>query len=609
MPVEIPGFVYDAARGRYFRVQENHQNTQHVALRSVPGSGNRGESAGQPSGERHAGSLPVDGGRSRGGVGARYTREVVEGQKRIWAGEGRKKRRRKDKGSSQPLSQPQTTPSQGGVEGGRQSAPHRRGSAKHAPDRQRHSTRRLSSELELQLRFRHRAAITTGTSVESLIKQRYAATLEPRKGTASAGMVGTSGVFVVDPVSKELFTSAQLGRGRGEEFCVTPYSDAATSPDEERENHGPIAAAATTDDEEEAAPAAAAHYNRANTIPIFDSAPLIAAATVADGCVVWVTRSPHDPTNQLQHNIAGVPGASSDPIHTSTRYGGGGGGDGPLGGMPPLPWARWRDDFGDWGTQTMEQIDTHVWDVAGSPARDGTVVWASSRGVVVRSLGGAGDGAYPGDVVTRRVGEAREAMCVGWKDENVWVTGDRDGRVGMGDVRVQLKGEGVVGRLRHGSGAVSRVQGMGSRCPWGVLVWGITGAAVYDLRWTKDVPIESTSFERNGSRQGRKKRPKWATQPLFDFDIPESRMQRQYGMGFAFDAEMGAVAAAWPGMLRSSHVGLWDVSTGKMLPGGLEERVFEDSVACMQFVDLEGRGEGVKSLLLSTKGRIEAWEV
>lgn len=547
MPAEIPGFVYDAARGRYFRVQENHLNTQHVALRPAPEEGP----------EPGNGSRPANG----RGIGSRYTREVIEGQKRARDEETRKKnRRRRRDGSHHQENMPQ----------------------------KRRGGRRLGDEIELHLRLRGTTTRIAG-SVEGLIKERYATALSPRIVFESYNIgAGTPDAFAVDPVTKELFTGKRLAPDYRHHFCVTPLTDDLPMPEGDDAGH----------DETELTYDATSGkgWNHEETIPILDAALVLSISPISDGCAVWITRSSQNP--YVDENEVGL-----SLIHISTRYSSRG---------AEVPWANWRDDFGDWGTQTYTLRSRVTWDAVGSPARDGKMLFATSKGVMTWDVNGDAD--------FTDTGTAKEAMCVAWMDERLWLSGARNGKVQMGDIRDP---NATVARLRH-PGAVSAVRGLQPRCDWGLLAWGLENSSVYDLRWTKDaIDAGHVGKPNRHSAQGTMARNrKLVTRSLFEFETPESRKQRQYGMGFALDADAGIVAAASPHIRHSCHVGLWDVTTGKILegPGPLTEKKFQHQSTSLQFVDLEGRGDGPKSLLIASRVHslsksprsnaiIEAWEV
>lgn len=541
MPDEIPGFVYDAARGRYFRVQENHLNAQHVALRTAP------EEESDPGN----GSTSA---KSRG-VGARYTREVVEGQKRAREEETRKKNRRRRRDGDD-----QTNVAQ-----------------------KRRGGRRPEDEIGLQLRLRGPTTRIAG-SVEGLIKQRYAAALSPRAAFMSfdSRSGGGSDAFAVDPVTKELFTGKRLAPDYRHHFCVTPLNDELSIP-----AHGDGDHVETTPLYETTS---GRGWNSEKSVPILDAANVCSVSPVSDGCAVWITQS-------SQTHYVDRSEISPSLIHISTRYSSRG---------VEVPWANWRDDFGDWGTQTYTLRDRVVWNAVANPARDGKILLATSNGVMTMDMNT--------DAYFTDTGAPKEAMSVAWMDERLWLSSTHNGTVQMGDIRDP---NATVARLRH-AGAVSAVHGLQPRCDWGLVAWGLETSSVYDLRWTKPA-----TDSKSRHRSGRRKKPKGGkpfTRPLFDFETPESRTQRRYGLGFALDAQAGIVAAASPHVLNSSQVDLWDATTGKILkgPGPLMEKKFPNQVSSLQFVDLEGRGDGPKSLLVGTyappkanrrNAIIEAWEV
>lgn len=541
MPAEIPGFVYDAARGRYFRIQENHRNTQHVALRAAP-PGNR-----DPGNNR---SILANG----EGVGARYTRQVVEGQKRAREEEKRGNNRRRRRAGDDSTD---TVQNQRGC-------------------------RRLGDEIELQLRLRGPATTRLSASVQELIKQRYAASLSSRTVSKSFDLPASStDAFAVDPVTKELFTCKRLGPDDRRHFCVTPLTDEFSIPGNEDETHdGTYPAYKAT---------SGRRWETEKTIPILDAATVLAVSPISDGCAVWITQSNEDHYDDL--NVPML-------INVSTRYSSRG---------AEVPWANWRDDFGDWGTQTYTLRGRIAWNAVGNPARNGKMLLATSKGAMLGDINANGE--------FTDTGVKTEAMCVAWMDERLWLSGSRNGTVQMGDVRDR---NATVARLRSAPG-LAAVHGLRPRCDWGLLAWGLKTSSVYDLRWTK--PASDTGLDsgpnRHPSRRKKVKDEIPFTEPLFYFESPESRQQRQYGKGFALDAQAGIVAAAAPNIYHSC-VDLWDVTTGKILDGPLRNKQFSIDLKTLQFVDLDGQGDGSKSLLVGTRSRrgasetsaiIQAWEV
>lgn len=613
MAREIPGFVYDEEKGKYFRVQENHQHTQHVALRKAP---DREEPVG-PTWPPPATTA--------------YTREAVEGRNRL----------RPDSVSMKQQKSKQEHPGPGKTTF--------------------RSTRYFRNEIDLQLRlrtrpFRHPGALT---DVGSLIRERYATSLQSR-ALSQPGMIGMSGVFTIDPSTRALFTATRLHRNRPEEFCVTPLSPSPHSSQKSQKSRH-IAGAPVGQQYQHT-------YATSTTTPIFDSFPLNTAIVLSPACVVWTTAE----------QVYPGPHPESTVINISTQFSS-------LG--LNAPWHQYRDQYGEWGTQSHSIFrGGRIFAAAAAPvgAHSGkvpNVIFASNTGVMMRDAIGAYDyvavskpsWVSDGLSVTPRVNgregdrdfyaqDGEEVVSVCWKDEWVWLAGRRDGRVLLGDTRIP---DSVVNRLEVGHGGASRVTGLGKGLDWGVLAWGLQSAGVYDLRYCKEVPTEvpppqtdtesdspsftGSSHSRNAEQPRRglskspqkHKRPKLPhparttsprnqrplTKSLLPMSIPTNYQQRQYRMGWAYSPSQSIVAAAYPTYLGGSKVALWDVRSGQMLPerGELGGRMFKDLVTCVQFVELDAVGDGgvvewggdggdfggagLETLVLATEGKLEAWDV
>lgn len=315
-----------------------------------------------------------------------------------------------------------------------------------------------------------------------------------------------------------------------------------------------------------------------------------------------------------------------------------------------VPWSSYRDVYGDWGTQQTQLSPGFIFDCAAVPSSANnaspTVIFASDRGVLIQNSSWAdykvvnfGTHSATGDLHDPRA----DVMSVAWKDHTTWLAGRKDGLVMMGDLRAP---ESVVGRLQTGRGGASRVAVVGRGIDWAVLAWGLQSAGVYDLRFCRPEKMsrnnnvakefsskvhtatgsthskQSSSLKnkrRNGGRHDTDDKSK--TQPLGQFDIPLGCQQQNYGMGWAYDPEMGIVASAYPTYLGRTKIALWDVSTGRRLTlqTRLADMEYENRVTCMQFVDLErpvsmpvdgdGFGSGAKSLVVSCSGSLGAWTV
>ncbi|RMZ87952.1 hypothetical protein DV736_g4830, partial [Chaetothyriales sp. CBS 134916] len=97
--------------------------------------------------------------------------------------------------------------------------------------------------------------------------------------------------------------------------------------------------------------------------------------------------------------------------------------------------------------------------------------------------------------------------------------------------------------------------------------------------------------------------------PQVVFDVRPGSKQMRYGMAFDYDDQLGIVASASTDFYRTHRLGLWDVSSGRILePSPLVKHGFSQPVTCAQFVDLEHRG-GIKSLLTASGKDILAWDM
>lgn len=201
MAREIPGFVYDEEKGKYFRIQENHRNAQHAGSRSIQAA-------------------------------TKYTREAVEGQKRL----------------RQSHSVPERKKHKSGVQ------------QKTIPGSSRKQHRCLDQEIVLRLRLRDPKSLSYHDTARALISRQYARSLTLEFPVAK-DLTGKFGIFLIDPDTRDLFTTTTLDRNRAEEFCVTPISQ---GHDETRKPRKSVKDGSL--------------YRRADTVSILDSPPLAAAA-------------------------------------------------------------------------------------------------------------------------------------------------------------------------------------------------------------------------------------------------------------------------------------------------------------------------------------------
>ncbi|KPI41798.1 uncharacterized protein AB675_5464 [Cyphellophora attinorum] len=539
MAREIPGFIYDASKGKYFRIQENHRNTQHVAQRD----------------------------RST----TKYSREAVEGRRRLEKESVPRKKLKLGGSGSSSLSGGSRSTADSSI--------------------QTKSLRRLDDEIELRLR------LGTGSSrqrmhVGDLVNERYAASLAPRPlSNGSTDFV--SPMFTIDPHNKVLYSHTRSWRHRPE-FSSTPLEYDCKINGEH----------------------AAFGYRRINTTSIFDCESLLFATPLTSEVVLWGTG-----------NTIG-----DRSLNTSTLYSGQG---------TDLPWHRFREDFGDWGTTTRTIAPPHKVEFFGA-ATSGygsgsaddmpSVAIATSRGVgllydaagrlVIRSSCGCGRGQTTDDDHDPKC----EVVSVAWQSKHIWLAGTKGGLIQLGDVRDPHAP--VIPRIRTPYGGANHIASVGIELVWGVLSWGVNGAGVYDLRYCRD--MLSTKMP-----NGEIKCSHELTDPLYTFDVTRYGHQYYQPLGWAYDDSTGIVAAAHSTYINQSKIALWDLRSGQLLTtrsagtasGGalycsatglgkhnkiyfadnLADREFKDEVRCMQFVDLEG--SATKSLVVSTEDKLDIWEV
>ncbi|RMD43649.1 hypothetical protein DV735_g1433, partial [Chaetothyriales sp. CBS 134920] len=177
-------------------------------------------------------------------------------------------------------------------------------------------------------------------------------------------------------------------------------------------------------------------------------------------------------------------------------------------------------------------------------------------------------------------------MCVEWKGPNVVMTGDRAGQILLSDVRMPAAAAVIRATCPWAVSALRSV-GHAHNNTNGILAWGLEGGRLFDLRFCKDQDDVNTII----------------------FDVRPGRKQMRYGMAFDYDDQLGIVASASTDFYKTHRMGLWDVSSGKMLDSSpLVQHQFPQPVTCAQFVDLEHRG-GIKTLLTGSGRDIMAWDM
>jgi WD40 repeat protein len=192
-----------------------------------------------------------------------------------------------------------------------------------------------------------------------------------------------------------------------------------------------------------------------------------------------------------------------------------------------------------------------------------------------------------------------EQMVVEFKDERVVMSGTRSGRLNLCDTRSLDASSSVACRIQHSS-AISGL----AMLPDGyrVLVSGLSDMKIYDLRFAQ----APSPLSRGSSRKANKTRAAnyEHTKPALTFNVPQSRRQNQYGLGFAYDPELNTVVRASTDFVSNHRVGIWSANSGQLLSSPLNEHKFAAPVTCAEIVRVR---DGPKSILLATDGEIQEW--
>ena len=92
------------------------------------------------------------------------------------------------------------------------------------------------------------------------------------------------------------------------------------------------------------------------------------------------------------------------------------------------------------------------------------------------------------------------------------------------------------------------------------------------------------------------------------FNVPPTRRQNAFHLGFAYDRELKIVASASTDHHANNRMGLWDAVTGRMLQSPLNDMVFKSPVTCAEFSDADAHLEG-KTLFLAEGPRLWKWSI
>lgn len=282
-----------------------------------------------------------------------------------------------------------------------------------------------------------------------------------------------------------------------------------------------------------------------------------------------------------------------------------------------------------WRTPNVTHLATSAYSGAGSLSQLGVTVDMSWAGGFIRDVAAMPDhhiAALGTDKGLSLVDSARwrilshiklgsEQMATRFKDEHILMTGARSGKLRLTDTRLSGQHRPTVLRLQH-SCAISGIRPLsdGNR----VLVNGLADMKIYDLRFAPE-PTKTTSTStnpppeerhttwrttRHSKRRQRDPAPPlqphqhaFATTPaVLTFNVPPTRRQNRYGLGFAYDAELDIVLSASTDHHNNHRVGLWSASTGQLLRSPLNDRQFASRVTCADFARVR---DGPKSILLA----------
>ena len=188
-----------------------------------------------------------------------------------------------------------------------------------------------------------------------------------------------------------------------------------------------------------------------------------------------------------------------------------------------------------------------------------------------------------------------DIMTIHFKDHNVLMAGTRSGKMLLLDIREPPSSATSSGtkatRIQHSS-AITHLRALPTSNRNTVLISGLAydGTKTYDLRYTPSPCLKSHAPRANSYR---------LSPFLLTFAIPETRMQTQYGLGWAYDEELNLMVHASTDYVANHRVGIWDVTSGRMMRSKLAETVFEQPVGCADVVRVR---DGAKSVVLGWGG-------
>ncbi|KAJ9617024.1 hypothetical protein H2200_000745 [Cladophialophora chaetospira] len=188
-----------------------------------------------------------------------------------------------------------------------------------------------------------------------------------------------------------------------------------------------------------------------------------------------------------------------------------------------------------------------------------------------------------------------DLMKIHFKDHNILMGGTRSGKMLLLDIRepsTSSTSRSSSTRIQH-SGAVTNL-----RClPDGnsILLAGLSTTETYDIRYA---PLPSLKCHLPRSNSYRH------SPSVLTFNIPETRRQNQYGLGWAYDPELDIMVAASTDHVKNHRVGIWSVQTGRMVKSPLNDFVSGAPVGSLDIVRVR---DGPKSILVGGGDGVMEW--
>ena len=236
-----------------------------------------------------------------------------------------------------------------------------------------------------------------------------------------------------------------------------------------------------------------------------------------------------------------------------------------------------------------------TWDSASSPSRNSLAIVGDAK---------EGQFWFVKDIVNPQPEKwlhiKVEQMVVEFRDENIIMSGQRNGRINLSDHRSRS----TVTRLKHSSGVTGLSD---TKNPHHVLVSGWPTTSLYDLRYVK--LAQHDRIKRKGRFPDKLK----TSQTVLEFHVPEERRPQFYGVGKALayirDLDIAVITSArrsqeerWS---EEHMVTVYDASTGRILPSPLSAQRFEhiDEVRTGRLSD------GPESILIRDNRKIWQWSI